>query len=550
MRRADFETLTAGRLIENLDGRLTYVPDPLPVPLVPDYELMALAEAAQNKIGRVDGAAGRLPEPRIVIQPMLRREAQASSRIENVITNYRDLATAPLGGAVDRPEAVAEALRNEAALHLALDAVQGRGRPISNTLLREVQRVLLGPDANPGLSPGAYRPGQAYLAGPGRRIEDAVFVPPPPHEVPGLMDDLMRFIDERRDVPPLVRNAMVHHQFETIHPFADGNGRVGRALILMLLCQDGLLRRPALNPSLYMERSRRDYYGHMQDARTHGGWYAWVRYFIGCLADAADDALATVDGLVALQGQYHAAVRAAGMPAAVVGLVDDLFVRQAVTMQTAAASAAMTRQGVTPHVAKLERMSILDRDHRPPAGPDLRRAGGHRPDPAVTTVASAGRRQETDRHEQWDARRGSVGAVVPPVGDAAVAGHDIGAGDRWAPSGRVHADAGDGGGCDPRPRRGRRGGRRCRLLRRLGGINGAVELVVGQVESSSSFGTAGPPARTVGVMTGLAPFITAAVAGGCGAAAWWLGGRWQTGQTVFIAGALAAAVWVMIPIAW
>ena len=197
-----------------------------------------------------------------------------------------------------------EALRNEAALHLSLDAITLRGRRVSTSLLRQAHRVLLGDGCDPRLQPGEFRSKQAAIVSiTGSHVRDK-FVPPPAHLVAQAVDD--------RGVPPLIRNAMAHYQFETIHPFADGNGRIGRVLILMLLCQDGLLRQPTLNPSLHMERNRPDYYRHLYEVSTRNKWKAWTKFFVRSIAAAADDALLKIDGIRELQTRYHGMVYEAG----------------------------------------------------------------------------------------------------------------------------------------------------------------------------------------------------------------------------------------------
>ena len=360
MRRDDFVDDAPGELIENLGGQLTFLPNPLPGPINLDLELVSVIEEAQNKLGRVDGLAGSLPDPRIVIQPFLRREAQVSTKIENVITRYEDLATASVESpGVNRSEAVAEALRNEAALHLTLDAVTVHDRTVTTGLLREAHRVLLGPDAPPHLRPGQYRDGQVYLGGGNDRLEDAKFVPPPPHAVGPAMDQLVAFIGDNRTVPPLLRNAMAHYQFETIHPFADGNGRIGRALILMMLCRDGLLRQPTLNPSLHMERHRADYYRHLHEVSTRNKWLAWAKFFVRSLAAAADDALVKIDGIKSLQQRYHDLLYQKGRPATTIRLVNELFARQAIDVPLAAEVLQVNQNSARPHVERLEALGII-----------------------------------------------------------------------------------------------------------------------------------------------------------------------------------------------
>ena len=360
MRREDFSDDAPGELIDNLEGRLTFLPNPLPGPITLDLELFSLVEEAQNKLGRVDGLAASLPDPRIVTQPLLRREAQDSSKIENVVTRYEDLAAASVRPRAARGSGdLAEALRNEAALHLSLDAITRDGRRVSAGLLREAHRVLLGEGENVHhLQPGTYRHKQALLVSGAGLSGHVKFVPPPPHAVGPAMDALIAFLDDQT-VPPLIRCAMAHYQFETIHPFADGNGRIGRILTLMLLCQDGLLREPALNPSLHMERNRPDYYRHLYEVSTRNKWKAWAKFFVRSIAAAAEDALAKIDGIRALQARYHKMVFETGRPTTAMRLIDELLARQAVDVRLAAEVLDVKPPTARRHVERLEELGIL-----------------------------------------------------------------------------------------------------------------------------------------------------------------------------------------------
>ena len=361
MKLADFGPDAPGKLVQNLNGQLAFVPEPLPGPLRLDTELVSLLNEAERGLGRVAGVAGTLPNPAIVTRAFVRREAQLSSKIENFHTSYADLAVAGLTPAApaERPDAVTEVLNNEAALTFALSAIRQDGRRLNSALVRQMHAVLMRGARGASMRPGQYRDRQVFL-GAGDTIDDAAFVPPPTHAVPDLMDGLDAFWEQPSDLPPLVRNAMAHYQFETIHPFLDGNGRTGRALVLLMMCADGQLPHPTLNPSLHMERSRPEYYRRLREVSTLNKWSAWIKFFARSVAAVSDDAIRRIEAIRQLQAQYHARLRQRGRSALLLTLVDHLFVEQAVNIPLAAEHLGGVKfDTAARHVATLVESGIL-----------------------------------------------------------------------------------------------------------------------------------------------------------------------------------------------
>jgi Fic family protein len=297
-----------------------FVPAPLPPRLDPSPELRRALDSALLALGRLDGISAFLPDPDVFLYTYVRKEAVLSSQIEGTQSSLSDLLLSELDEAPGVPvDDVAEVSNYVAALDHGLARMRG-GFPISNRLLREMHGILLRSGRGASQRPGEFRRSQNWIGG--TRPGNAVFVPPPPDRVETLMAALERFLHGKPvDVPPLLRAGLAHVQFETIHPFLDGNGRVGRLLIALVLVNDGVLREPLLYLSLYFKQHRREYYDHLSRVRERGGWEGWLRFFAEGVRGTAEGAVATARRLSDLFARdlerIHAAGRAAGSAAKV-----------------------------------------------------------------------------------------------------------------------------------------------------------------------------------------------------------------------------------------
>lgn len=359
MQTVDFKEDAHGELVRNMSGQITFVPRPLPGPLRLDWELSNLLNVAERALGRLVGVGQTLPNPRIVVQSFIRREAQLSSRIEDTHAQLSDLALFEQTQSVEkRVPDVREVHNNERALTYGLQMVQERGREIGVPLIKEMHDLLLRGVRGSDKQPGQFRTIQVFI-GRTERIEDARFVPAPPGKVPELMEQLAAHIGTPSDLPPIGRAAMVHYQFEAIHPFADGNGRIGRVLILLLLCAEGVLPLPLLNPSAFLEAHREEYYHHLLHVSQRGAWTDWVKFFARGIASAAMDAVDRIDRLKRLQAEYHKKFHTARSSALLLKLVDELFVRQAITPTRAADVLGVTYLAAQRSIEKLVAAGIL-----------------------------------------------------------------------------------------------------------------------------------------------------------------------------------------------
>jgi len=275
-----------------------FVPAPLPPtpPLALEAGLERALEAAVLAVGRLDGVSTLLPDKALFLYAYVRKEAVLSSQIEGTQSSLSDLLLFELDEAPGVPlHDVVEVSNYVAALDHGLVRLRA-GFPLSNRLIRESHGVLLAHGRGSSKAPGEFRRSQNWIGG--TRPGNAVFVPPPHTAVPDCMAELERFLHAEDDgFPVLVRAGLAHVQFETIHPFLDGNGRVGRLLITFLLCQAGLLREPLLYLSLYLKENRPTYYALLDEVRREGDWEAWLAFFLDGVRQTAESAVSTAERL-------------------------------------------------------------------------------------------------------------------------------------------------------------------------------------------------------------------------------------------------------------
>jgi cell filamentation protein, protein adenylyltransferase len=363
----EFAKMTPGRLVRAMplsaeeQNLVAFVPAPLP-PVIPlTNKLFNLTSDVSNALGRLQGIAGALPDPKILIRSFVRREAQLSSYIENTYANYEEVAAADQ----DEPkhslasDDVRETLNAERAIEVGVEAVFTKGYPVTNNLLRQMHRVLLSGVRGEECA-GHFRQKQVYIGRETEGVDHARFVPTPPHLLNDLMSDFESYARSKDVLPALVQIGLVHYQFETIHPFKDGNGRLGRILILLGLCQHALLKVPLINASLYFERNKQMYYDALLNVSTHGDWTGWLLFFLEGLRVAANESIQKLQELTAMQRDYHERLRSARNTALLLTLADNLFIRPVVTISQAAEIMGVTYQAAQNSVRKLVDAKILE----------------------------------------------------------------------------------------------------------------------------------------------------------------------------------------------
>jgi Fic family protein len=338
-----------------------FVPKPLPPepPVAWAPALRKRFDSALVALGRLDAMTSLLPNTSLLLYSFVRKEAVLSSQIEGTQSSLSDLLLYEVDEEPGVPvEDAREVSRCVDALERGLKEFRG-GLPLSTRLLREMHKVLLSHPRGRGKTPGELRRSQVWLGG--TRPGNAVFVPPPANDVAECLKHLERFInDEPEATPPLIKAALAHVQFETIHPFLDGNGRIGRLLIVLQLVADGVLRQPMLYPSLYFKKHRALYYELLNDVRLNGDWERWLDFFGEGIEASAREAMATAEALVSLVDKDRDRIARLGRPAG-----SALEVHQALQKQPIATSNWLVEETklvpatVNSSLAHLERLGVV-----------------------------------------------------------------------------------------------------------------------------------------------------------------------------------------------
>lgn len=295
----------------------TYVPTPLPPdPPLHLEKIYPLLDRANVAIGRLDGISGILPDPGLFLYFYIRKEAVLSSQIEGTQSSLADLLMYENHETPGVPEHdVAEVSRYVAALEYGLKRLKQDRFPLSLRLIREIHEVLMSTGRGSDKQPGEFRRSQNWIGG--TRPGNAKFVPPSPEKLMELLGDFEKFLhDEKHQLPKLIKAALAHVQFETIHPFLDGNGRLGRLLITFLLCNESLLDKPLLYLSLYFKTHRQQYYDYLQSVRETGDWEAWIQFFLEGVIVTAEQAVNTAQKIMRLFADDRQKIETLGRPAA------------------------------------------------------------------------------------------------------------------------------------------------------------------------------------------------------------------------------------------
>ena len=308
----------AGQYLPQPGGYRAFVPAPLPPdpPIAFGSNLQILLSTADLALGRLDGSIRTLPNADLFVMMYVRKEAVLSSQIEGTQSSLQDLLEAEAQVLdPDRPRDVAEVVNYVAAMNYGLARLADL--PVSVRLVREIHARLLEGVRGARMNPGQLRTSQNWLGPEGCSLHEATFVPPPPAEVPNALRVLETFLHDDKTLPLLIKIGLAHAQFETIHPFLDGNGRVGRLLITFLLCEQGALCKPAFYLSHYFKRYRGTYYERLQAVRDSGDWEGWLAFFLQGVAEVSAEASDTAHRILGLRERHQALItehfgRAAG----------------------------------------------------------------------------------------------------------------------------------------------------------------------------------------------------------------------------------------------
>jgi Fic family protein len=325
--------MRAGQYVKQLDGYRAFIPAPLPPepPLEMDRELTRLLSEADHALGRLDGVTSILPNPDLFVSMYVRHEAVLSSQIEGTQSTLTDVLQFEIdANGQEHPKDIEEVVNYVRAMNYGLKRLDEL--PLSLRLIREIHGKLLEGVRGANRTPGEFRRSQNWIGPANCTLVTATFVPPPVHEMQDALYNLEKFLHETTAFPTLIVCGLAHAQFETIHPFLDGNGRVGRLLITFLLCQRGILKFPLLYLSHYLKFHRAEYYDRLMAIRNDGHWEAWLKFFLRGVGEVSRSATETARRILELRQKHLALIRKQTVNQAnAAGLLDYLFEQPIVT---------------------------------------------------------------------------------------------------------------------------------------------------------------------------------------------------------------------------
>ncbi|MEM8770406.1 MAG: Fic family protein [Pseudomonadota bacterium] len=353
----------AGRYEAQLEGYKAFIPATLPPdpPLILDDELTKLLSDADRFLGRLDGVTQMLPNLDLFLMMYVRKEAVFSSQIEGTQASLDDLvAYEDEIEEANNPRDVEEVVNYVAAMKAGLSKL--KDIPVSLRLIREIHHELMQGVRGQYKNPGEFRTSQNWIGPQGCTLKDALFVPPPPHELIAAMGNLEKFLYEDEKLPILAKIGMAHAQFETIHPFLDGNGRLGRLLITFLLCEKEVLSQPALYLSHYFKRYKSEYYERLQGVRDKGDWEGWLKFFLKGVIEVSREASNTASKIMEIR-ERHRVIISENMTSAAAGnafrLLEFLYQRPVATVNGASLIIEKSYSNARKLVLDLEALGII-----------------------------------------------------------------------------------------------------------------------------------------------------------------------------------------------
>ena len=303
----------AGDFVNNLSGEMAYQsfsPAPLPPepPALPDLDSINLLVRANRQLALLEGLAQRIPNMDLFVSMYVRKEALLSSQIEGTQATLDDVLD-PLRDE-NANQNVADVINYIRATEFAIGRL--KELPLCNRLIKETHAVLMEGVRGQEKSPGEFRCSQNWIGGQGSTLKNARYIPPNPEDMKEAISDLEKYMNAEDDLDPLIRAGLIHYQFETIHPFLDGNGRMGRLIITLFLMEKGILTTPALYISYFLKRNRIEYYDRMTEVRRKGNYEQWTRFFLQAVTESAEDAVQTIDRLTELHDKNLALLELPG----------------------------------------------------------------------------------------------------------------------------------------------------------------------------------------------------------------------------------------------
>jgi Fic family protein len=355
----DFSNTSPGRVVRTPNDYWAFIPNPLPPTIDWSAELISSLGEAERNLGYLASLADTLPSPYTLVRPFIRHEAVLSSRIEGTRASLVDLYhfEARQLSFLETSSDVQEVHNYVRALDYGLKRV--KTLPVSLRLIREIHAILMEGVRGAHLTPGVFRRSQNWIGPPGSTIESATFVPPPVDEMHQALDAFEEFIHVPSGIPPLVRASLVHYQFESIHPFLDGNGRLGRLLMTLLLIEWGLISQPLLNLSAFFETHRLDYYDRLLAVSRQGAWDNWLTFFLRGVSSQSLDAINKIERLGQLRTVYQERLSAERASAKLSDSLDVIFDRPILNIRQLEVALNVPYRTAQRYIDKLVEIGIL-----------------------------------------------------------------------------------------------------------------------------------------------------------------------------------------------
>lgn len=359
MRPDSFTKNAPGKVIQAQKGYWTYLPDPIPPQLSWTEDLVAALSQADLALGELAGLGRTLLNPHLLIRPFMHQEAVVSSRIEGTQASLSDLFRYEAGQLTlfEERSDVREVHNYVRAMEYGLERL--KELPVSLRLIRELHGLLMEGVRGEGKKPGEFRDSYNWIGPPNCTVKTARYVPPPVSHMHDALHALEEFLHSPSEMPPLVRLALIHYQFEAIHPFLDGNGRIGRLLMSLLACAWNLLPHPLLYLSAYFEAHRDDYYDLLLAVSRRGVWEEWVTFFLRGVKEQCGDTVARIKHLQDLRGYYRVQVQRTHASARLLDVVDMLFLNPVLTVRRVEGEVGVTFQTAQRYVDWLVELGIL-----------------------------------------------------------------------------------------------------------------------------------------------------------------------------------------------
>lgn len=351
-----FKNSPSGRLVRAAGGYWAFVPNPLPPELDWDNTLVSLVSKADIAVGTLSGLGETLPNPHLLIYPFVRREAVLSSRIEGTRSSLSDLLLFE-ATRVEKQGDVREVQNYVRAMEYGLGRLGEL--PLSLRFIRELHGILMEGVRGEHATPGEFRQSQNWIGPPGCMLNEATYVPPPVPEMLECLDHLERFLHASPDLPHLVQLALIHYQFEAIHPFLDGNGRIGRLLITLFLCQRGILTNPLLYLSAFFEHHRQEHYDLLLKVSKKGDWRSWIEFFLRAVVEQSGDAVLRSRHLLDLYRSYSQVAREKRLPPTAGRLIEIIFMRPVLTAKAVQEYLKVTFPAAQKAISVLMEVGIL-----------------------------------------------------------------------------------------------------------------------------------------------------------------------------------------------